>query len=228
MIDLSQLTVLDARNLSRLTCLTRIITRDLEALISLGPGEGFGSNGSTTAVAFHPTRPFLAIGYGDGAVRLWDCTKGTWLYETHVSRHNRIESLAFSPDGVFLAAYQYLSIGAQEVANVWWSEDGRMLAVHSDWTADGRRATDLECFFHRVTFAGNESLLVVTESLGPGYEVSIRDILSGERVRVLPCASLPAWQQSRVRRICLSPDGTFLALKHSTRGYIAHMTTQGL
>lgn len=57
----------------------------------------------TNAVAFHPTKEYVASGGSDGQVRLWDPTTGHEIRLPLPKQTDQIESVAFSPDGKYLA-----------------------------------------------------------------------------------------------------------------------------
>lgn len=92
------------------------------------------------AAALSPDDKVLAVGYGDGAVRLWDFPAGeqTAIFRQHTAR---TYDLRFSPDGRML-----VSAGGDGSVRLWDVVGRRQLAVlrgHSPWGAafapDGRR-----------------------------------------------------------------------------------------
>jgi WD40 repeat protein len=95
-----------------------------------------------TAVAFRPDAAALAVGYDDGAVRLWDWA-GRRLLLQLPGHAGAVSALAFSGDGRRLA-----SAGEDRVVRLWDARDGEPLGRldgHTDripalaWHPDGRR-----------------------------------------------------------------------------------------
>ncbi len=100
-----------------------------------GPGVYVG-------MALSPDERLLAIGYTEGAVKLWDFPSGR-LEAVFTNQQSRVTALAFSPDGGRLA-----SVGSDSHIFIWDVTAGRELAMpqgHSvrawsaAFSADGRR-----------------------------------------------------------------------------------------
>lgn len=93
-----------------------------------------------TALAFSPTRPFLAVGSGDGWLRVYDVDAGRMRLETRFGR-DPITGLVFAPDGaaVFAAtergALGALDLLAGEVVRE-GSADFRVLSLDMDPTGN--------------------------------------------------------------------------------------------
>ncbi len=67
----------------------------------------------------------LATGGDDTAIRIWDATAGTMLFSLEVGEHG-VNSLAFSPDGRYIAGGSGWSHGA---VHIWDALAGRALAT---------------------------------------------------------------------------------------------------
>ncbi len=84
------------------------------------------TRGSIYALAVSPDSSRLACCAGDGTVQLWDLKSAAKL-RTFGAAGNRMESLAFSPDGKLLAALRQNSAGC----NVWNVETGNLTAGYN-------------------------------------------------------------------------------------------------
>ena len=93
-------------------------------------------------VAFDPRGRYLAAGFVDGTVRLWEAGTGRWLHTWKV-HHGFVFHLIFSPDGVWLAS------GGSDAVIALLDPTHRQrpplpLSGHADWitslafTPDGR------------------------------------------------------------------------------------------
>jgi WD40 repeat protein len=109
----------------------------------------------TNAVALHPKRGYVAFGGSDGQVRLWDPTTG---HETLLPKQtDQIESVAFSPDGKYLATASLREVIVWDVSNldkikkkrtfdriagrIWsvaFSPDGKRLAAATGYKGKGK------------------------------------------------------------------------------------------
>jgi WD40 repeat protein len=61
------------------------------------------SSFAATSLVFSPDGDWLAVGYADGIIRIWQVSDGTQLQELH-SHTQTVTSLSFSPDGNWLAS----------------------------------------------------------------------------------------------------------------------------
>jgi WD40 repeat protein len=108
---------------------------------------------STHAVAFHPTKAYVASGGGDGQVRLWDPTTGHEIRPPLPQETDRIESVAFSPDGTYLAtaslrevivwdakSFKKCNTFGRVAGRIWsvaFSPDGKRLAAATGYKGKG-------------------------------------------------------------------------------------------
>lgn len=92
-------------------------------------------------VAISPDNKLLAVGSGDGMIRVWDLAEGKFL-RALVAHDSYVMRVAFSPDGRYLA-----SAGSWDhTARIWDTDSGRLLqtkkhpahCTHVAWSPDGR------------------------------------------------------------------------------------------
>ena len=72
-----------------------------------------GHDASVTSVAFSPSEPLFAVGFGDGTIYLWSMASGE-PNQTLSGHQKAVKSLAFSPDGALLA-----STSVDEAIQLW-------------------------------------------------------------------------------------------------------------
>ncbi len=93
-----------------------------------------GEGAPVTALAFSPTGQTIVAGFEDGKVNIWQKNKDVWRMDSIVAHKGAIQSLTFSPDGLFL-----LTASADHSAKLWFTKDwvlyrtllGHGAAVHS-------------------------------------------------------------------------------------------------
>ncbi|GAA96159.1 uncharacterized protein L969DRAFT_43650 [Mixia osmundae IAM 14324] len=85
------------------------------------PARVYESRKRLTALAIHPTEPYVAVGDSEGQIRLWYClsdasasTSASAVLHWHA---HRVRSLAFTPNGAYL-----LSAGEEAVLVIWQLE----------------------------------------------------------------------------------------------------------
>jgi WD40 repeat protein len=165
-----------------------------------------------TAIAFHPTKRFVATGHDDGSIRLWDLAAAK---ETDLSHHDQpISALAFNSDGSVLA-----SAAEDRKIGVWDLPAGKLrrtLAGHTDRIP-------------ALAWQPNSNLLV-----SAGWDTTVRlwDLDSGEPLLLLNTHS------DQVYTLAFSPDGQLLAVADSsgsvhvwsdiTKGKVLHVLTSDL
>lgn len=120
----------------------RIVDAETGQTLHLRPAH---PNEKVLAVAWHPTRPFLASAGDDRLIKIWDLSD--WEKPRTLRGHTfRIWSLAFSPDGQRLA-----SAGGDRAIKLWDMEHAtELFTLRHDaeirrvvWSVDGRRLASL-------------------------------------------------------------------------------------
>ena len=159
------------------------------------PGTGIltSDGASVNAVAYSPDGKLLAIGSGDGIVRLWDpvTQRQIGVPLATVRRAGAIDSVAFSPDGTMVAA-------AGQAGRVWlWNVATRRL-IGQPFVGDVSAVRS-------IAFSRAGNLLAAGHFDGT---VELWDAASGQQVG----APLHAGE---VLSVAFNPDGTILA----TGGY---------
>ncbi|PYE51994.1 WD40 repeat domain-containing protein [Deinococcus yavapaiensis] len=185
------------------------------------------------AVAFSPVASHLAVGYGDGLVKVYDVESGDERH-TLTGHTMQVTAVAFDPLGRHVVSSSWdhsvrvhsLDSGALTlelkhynfVHDVRWSADGRYLATASEdrtagvWCADtGKRLLTLNWnrrYVYAVAF--HPSAPLVATAFADGV-VKLWLLPSGEEI-----ASL-GQPGSSVNDVTFSPDGRFLAAGGSDR-----------
>lgn len=86
--------------------------------------------GAVNCIVYSPNGAWIATGHYDGSLRIWDTEKGTLLHT--LQAEGVVESLAFNPDGLLLAAgYSY----TDNTVRLWDAETGLLLR-----TLEGHKA----------------------------------------------------------------------------------------
>jgi WD40 repeat protein len=139
-------------------------------------------------LAFSPAARRLAVGGGDGAVRLWDVT-GSRLLRTLQSHSGAVGCVAFDTAGQRLA-----SAGADGTVKVWDAETGAELRTLQGHT----KAVSAVAFEP----SGGQWLASASDD----GTVFVWDLATGERVFTLPT------QKDQVRTLAFNPRGDRLAV----------------
>ena len=143
-----------------------------------------GHEQSVLSVAFHPSGRFLATGSSDETARVWNVETGEEVARIEAGRE--VRSLAFSPDGAWLAL-----TGAEGIA----------LVETKGWTQE-RTVGDEDAAYAQVAWIGNEKLGV------QAYDrVEILDAASGEVLH-----SRPQESDGHERSVAFHPDGKRFAI----------------
>jgi WD40 repeat protein len=152
------------------------------------------------SVAFSPNAAVLAVGYGEGSVRLWDVGTGT-VARTLAAHADALHAVAFSPDGRTLAtgSARGLEQGPGEI-KLWDVASGRQRWVHK-----------LERGVLAVAFSPDGRTLAVGENYrgGPPNDIKILDAATGRLSRSLPQADVRLF--GTFSSVAFSPDGKTLA-----------------
>lgn len=103
-----------------------ILNQELE--FSLNPPK---NNKYTTAVAFDPSNSFLAVGYQNGVLVIWDLAQvkndSTYLPERFFSHESAIYNIAFNPEGTLL-----LAGSLDKTATLWNFRNKKYLGYNND------------------------------------------------------------------------------------------------
>ncbi len=134
------------------------------------------------SIAYSPDGTLLAAGYNDGAVVLWDAAQGTPVVRILTERSAVVQDLAFTPDGMTLAA----AVGCKTDERL--GECPEMAILFWDLSAVG-------------------ALLASEQAL----RETVRPEQLAETIR-LTRAITPANYVKYVRAIAVSPDGRLLAV----------------
>ncbi len=147
-------------------------------------------------VAFNRAGGRLAAGHADGTVVVWDTASGKRLVTLHGAEGNPAGAVAFSPDGIHLAAGDSfmgrfriweLATGKEvRVIEAYKGKAGGSMHSHLSWSPDGRRL---------ATGTWDEN-------------VRVWDPATGKEVLALPVAPPPGMGPHPV---AFSPDGKRLA-----------------
>jgi len=142
-----------------------------------------GHEQSVLSVAFHPSGRFLATGSSDETARVWNVETGEQVARLEAQRE--VQSLAFSPDGAWLA----LTV-----------DEGIALVETQGWTQV--RAVGGEDPYSQVAWLGNEKLGALAYD-----RVVMLDVASGEALH-----SRPQESDGNERRVAFHPDGKRFAI----------------
>lgn len=151
-----------------------------------------------TCLAFHPQSLFLAVALYYETIQLWQLTDGQLVQTLSPEEWSAYKSLAFSPDGQFLAT------GNFEAGEVWlWQIPSGQLVQQME-PAGGR--------VEGLAFSPDGQLLVCGEAGGHKDDIEMRvwdmgtkRALQGFALRYNPRFALKNWHPT------FSPDGKFLA-----------------
>ncbi|MFL5352136.1 WD40 repeat domain-containing protein [Archangium sp.] len=142
-----------------------------------------GHEQSVLSVAFHPSGRYLATGASDDTARIWNVETGEQVALIEAERE--VASLAFSPDGAWLA----LTV-----------DEGIALVETQGWTRV--RTVGGEGPYSQVAWLGNETLGALSYD-----RLVVLDARSGEISR-----SRPQESDGNERRVAFHPDGRRFAI----------------
>lgn len=150
-------------------------------------------------LAFSPSGEWVATGHEDGSVKVWDVARGNCL--TQVERQGRVQfmkkinQLAFSPDGEYLAASGHHDY----VVDIWNPETGAHLA----------RLGDMELRFRGCSVAGPIAFSQDSRLLACASPPEDAERLTGGYWTIAPERDVIAvWDVSRGERIAHLTDYT--------------------
>jgi WD40 repeat protein len=144
-------------------------------------------------LAFSPDGHLLA-GIAFSEIDIWDVTTGSTLHVLHSPGFN-FQTLAFSPDGRFLAAGT-----GDGVVIVWGVEDGQEVMTITGHTDEVVRVA-----FGPVPAPGTGELLLATATARDGIQVW--NALNGQRLGIIPQVGHTDYTPA----VAYSPDGRLLA-----------------
>ncbi len=144
-----------------------------------------------SALAWAPDSRYIAFGYGDGSISLWDTRSASHVL-TYNGSSGQVENIAWSPDGKLIA-----SGGVQEVVRICRASDGTIVSIYAgnsisekwllSWSPDSTR--------------------VVIENDGP-------DVQSAQ----LPSQTLQVWDVSAGKTLFTFADAPMLSVAWSPEG----------
>jgi WD40 repeat protein len=145
-----------------------------------------GHTGSITMFAFHPLKPLFASSSVDKTVRVWNMQtrRSIGLFG---DRKDKISSVAFSPDGLYLAS---ASKGSRVQA--WQLESGEAMTLH-----DGKESGRVR----HLAFSPNGKLLVGGSEDG---QISIWSFNDGKLLRTFPAHT------AKIQGLEFNREGTIL------------------
>jgi WD40 repeat protein len=162
-----------------------------------------------TAVAFQPNGGGLAVGYDDGAVRLWDWPNQKLLQEIRAHK-SAVSAVAFSADGL-----RFASTGEDKAIHLWETKTARPLGSligHTDripglaWHPDGKRvySAGWDTTARVWDVATCEPIILLNSHAGQVHTL----VLSGDG-NLLACAdsanTIHVWDTSRNREVTVRP-----------------------
>ena len=157
--------------------------------MDLGEGKqpeilgGNDENGDTHSIAYSQNGKYVAAGYADCLVRLWDAQGGK-LLATLWGQTDIVKSMCFSPDG------SYIVSAGDDTIRLW---DMRSLI--------GEKRYQPPAFIYNVTFSPDSTEIATA---GPGNDIVLFDPNSGREIRVLK------GHEGVPNGVIYSPDGEYL------------------
>ncbi|VDM38926.1 unnamed protein product [Toxocara canis] len=163
--------------------------RTCEKTIELSESEK-----SVTALKFSSNRRFLAVGYADGVVRLYDRkSEGGEAYVTFAGHKTGVNCLAFSPDGLILAS------GGKDSAIILWDivnecglfrlNEHKGSITHLQFTLDGRYllSSSKDTFVKFWSLDSQSCFYTLTDSRSEVYTFAL---VKGDRLLLLGTAEI--------------------------------------
>ncbi|MYB94926.1 WD40 repeat domain-containing protein [Candidatus Poribacteria bacterium] len=172
---------------------------DLATMIPLALWET--ERGMISALAFSNDGQRLAIGNGDGSIKVWDVQQRicTLQMERQTERRPVVTHLAFSPNAQYLAA----SGVSNPIVDIWCSATGELrLKLHGDAQMEG-----FPYLRYPITFSPDNCLLACASPAavsGDCNAISVWDIETGQCVI---CLTEHTDFFTTVRSLCFSPSG---------------------
>ncbi len=168
------------------------------------------NDGGTLSVRFSPDGALLGSSGHDSFVRLWRVSDGALLRSINFDNTYIVDSVAFSPNGKFIAAGR-TGTGAQ--VKVWTVDTGELVRTFDVGPTDNYTT------FNKVTWTPDGTYLVAATSFGVGYgpnKIQFWNVMKGGSVQEY---STP--EDRFLYDITFSPDGQFFAYAQSSQVVLA-------
>lgn len=153
-------------------------------------------DGFLTCIAISPEGKYVASGTSSGRILIWDTVSGQLRFQLDANG-DQVGSLAWSPDGHYLASIEMDNNGIALVWDIATSDLFLSLERHDDNVADMAWSPDS---LHLVTVAGFTGYVWDTRSGGEHYRFETEN---------------PGLPQYEFDRVAWSPDGKYLATSTS-------------
>ena len=169
------------------------------------------NNGGTLSARFSPDGMTLGSCGHDRFVKLWRVSDGALLRALNFDDNAYlVDSVAFSPDGQFIAAGG-TSVGAQ--VKVWRVATGELVRTFNVRSDDGFTQ------FNKVAWTPDGSCVVAGISFGVGYgnsQIKFWNFLSGKLAYEYSTGS-----DDFINALTFSPKGGFFAYARSSKVFVA-------